>query len=84
MSSCPGRTLEAFVEDCLMRPTPERVERICKVLEPERWRIEFRLEDYDSEEQSWRDYRNGLWDAIMEAHPDMDKAIEAILQETKP
>ena len=84
MSSCPGRTLEAFVDDCLMRPTPERVERICKVLEPIREAIEIQIGGFDSEEQSWRDYRNGLWDAIMEAHPDMDKAIEAILQETKP
>jgi len=84
MSSCPGRTLEAFVDDCLMRPTPERVERICMVLEPIREAIEIQIGGFDSEEQSWRDYRNDLWDSIMDVHPDMDEAIEAILQETKP
>lgn len=83
MSSIPGRTMESFVEDCLMRPSPERVRRICEVLEPVRGNIENSLDSYDSEEQSWRDYRNGLWDMIMETHPDFENRIDAILEELK-
>lgn len=66
MSSIPGRTLEAFVEDVLMFPTPEDVERVVALLETRRKQIESALDRFDEESQSWRDYRNSLWENVVE------------------
>lgn len=67
MASCPGPTLEAFVEDALWRPSPELVAAVVAILEPQRERIEDRISDYDEECQSWRDYRNYMWGDYVES-----------------
>ena len=60
MSSIPSRELdEAFVEDFYIGPlTEQEIQTVLAAWEPHRSRIENILEDYDSETQSWRDYRN--------------------------
>lgn len=74
MSSIPGHTLEDFVEDCLLHPTPREVARIVALLEPRREEIENALWDYDEETMSWRDYRNSLAETYLA--DDVDDAAD--------
>jgi hypothetical protein len=64
MSSIPGYTLEDFLEDELYGAIPS-VEMVA-LCEPYRESVEYALDDFDQETQSWRDYSSGVADHIPE------------------
>lgn len=69
-------TLEFFVQDSFFgNVTDEQLAAIVALLEPERESIEDRMAlDYEPEEYSWRDYRNGMWYSLEQ----YDAQIKAI------
>lgn len=79
MTSYDGGGFEEWVRDSLYgNVTDEKVRQVTQLLEPFREAIDDRLDnDFNSEEQSWRDYRNALWDHIPE---DVQREVDAILE----
>lgn len=76
MSTCPGRTLEAYVSDAFMNITAEQERQLVAALAPWRIPIEMMLDCYEADEQSWRDYRNNMHDNLP---PAAHAAIKAVL-----
>lgn len=81
MSSPHGSTLESFVEDILLRPTPALVAGVAAALEPRRAEIEDQISAYDAEWQSWRDYRNNLWAIYVESDDDVRQQVNRLCRE---
>jgi len=77
MSHCYGDTLEYFVEDSYMNITEQNIADIVKLLEPHRKIIEEIMLDFDHEEQSWRDTRNGMAFYFEEYDEEIDKILGA-------
>ena len=67
MSSLPGYTLEAFIGDAFFRITKEQEAKLVEFYESEREYIESKMLDFDEETQSWRDYRNSMFECLPEA-----------------
>lgn len=79
MSIIPERTLEGFVADSLFKCTEQDEAAVVKILEPLREQIEAQMEDYDEETQSWRDYRNQMWEIFVEENSEINKQVSFIL-----
>jgi hypothetical protein len=79
MSSCDEYTLEFFVRDSFFGPiTDDQLDKIVRLLEPERDRIEENMiSDFDEDCMSWRSYRNSMWDTI---DPSYEKRIDVIMR----
>ena len=79
MASYDGGGFEEWVRDSLYGIiSDEKVRKVIQLLEPFRETIDDRLDnDFNSEEQSWRDYRNALWEHIPE---DVQQEVDVILE----
>lgn len=78
MSSMIEPTLEFFVSDAIFDQA--KVAEVVAILEPLRGMIEDCMSgDYDADEMSWRDYRNSLWENVVESDPKIKEKVDAIL-----
>lgn len=66
MSSRDGLDMESWINDSFFwdRCPPQSFEKIVAILEPCRVDLEYQIADFDEDTQSWRDYRNAMWDCI--------------------
>jgi len=83
MASFDGTpTLEYWLDETVSRPPlgPEEMAKLVEILEPCRESIEEALRGYDEQDeetrQSWRDFRNSLWDHVPE---DLDAQVTSLL-----
>lgn len=76
MSSMDAPTLEFFISDSFVPALTEgQFKALVQLFEPHRESIEYRMNDYDREEQSWRDYRNAMWYSFEDMKPAIDKIL---------
>ena len=80
MASCEGSTLEYWIDESVYNVSPDIRHQIVKLLEPFRSVIEQQIENYEPEEQSWRDYRNAMWYTIPE---DIEKQVDELIKQEK-
>jgi len=77
VSSYDGGGFDEWVRDSLLGEIPEeKIQLVLKILGPYRESIENSLEGFESEEHSWRDFRNSLWYQIPD---EVQKAVDVIL-----
>jgi hypothetical protein len=81
MSSYDGGGFEEWVRDSIYGDvTEEQICAVIAVLEPVRAIIGQRCDDFDEDMQSWRDYRNSLWQLVPK---DLDDRVTEILRPRK-
>jgi hypothetical protein len=73
MSSCEGHTLESWVIDSFGNVSYVIMMATVRLLESNRESIENMIGDFDEDNQSWRDYRNSLWNYYEDLNPTIDK-----------
>lgn len=84
MASFPGYTVRDYIFDAWHNMKDPEYELIVEryMNHPEiRHYIETKLEEYDEDTQSWRDYRNSMATAIDEIWPDVGQRIENFIKE---
>lgn len=78
MSSYDGGGFEEWVRDSVFHTVPENyIQRVMQLLAPWRETIDEKCDDFDEETQSWRDYRNSLWEYIPKH---INDEVDAILE----
>ena len=84
MASHPGEnTVEAYVGECWHNITKEQKEFICNTYNANKELkeyIERQMENFDEDNQSWRDYRNSIAEYIDTDYPNERLLIDYYLE----